>query len=552
MSATPFNEEKPGRAMLALALALAMLGLLTAVALVARPMTPIDETRYVSVAWEMWLRGDFLVPFKNGAPYSHKPPLMIWMFQAGWAVFGVNEWWPRLVSPLFSAGGLLLTMSLAGRLWPAQSGLGGQAVVVLSACLLWTIFSTSAMFDVLLAFFTLIGMHGTLLAADGKPRRGFALLGLAIGLGVLAKGPVILLHLLPAAVLAPWWNRAGSSHVAVRWPRWFGGILLAVLLGTAIALSWAIPAGMAGGEEYRRAIFWGQTADRMVQSFAHRRAFWWYLPLLPVMFFPWFVWPGLWRALLQFGRQGLDRGGRFCLAWMLPVFLAFSFISGKQPHYLIPVFPAFALLTVRALRDGTRTGGLGLPSFLGLAIGAALLALGAGWIKAPGDALSGLPQWWPGLLLMLLAGGAYLAGRKLANPMLALAFLGVALSALLQLGLAKPLYPAYDVRPIALAIHQAQASGRVVAHAGEYDDQYHFAGRLQAPLVLLEGDAALKTWLSAHPQACVVIYRKNMEMLRGVSPIAAQPYLGGVVALLDSSTALALLTTPKASDPRQD
>jgi 4-amino-4-deoxy-L-arabinose transferase-like glycosyltransferase len=541
------DDSGAERAMLFLAFAI--LSLLTVVAVFSRPLTPIDETRYVSVAWEMWLRGDFLVPFKNGAPYSHKPPLMIWMFQAGWAVFGVNEWWPRLVSPLFSAGGLLLTMSLARRLWPGYAGLGGTAVVVLASCLWWTIFSTSAMFDVLLAFFTLMGMHGTLLAAEGKSRRGFALVGLAIGLGVLAKGPVILLHILPVAVLAPWWSRGNRN---LRWARWFGGILLAILFGTAIALAWAIPAGMAGGEEYQRAIFWGQTADRMVQSFAHRRAMWWYLPLLPVMFFPWFVWPGLWRSLLQFGREGLDQGGRFCLAWILPVFLAFSFISGKQVHYLIPIFPAFALLAARAMGNVARVRGLWLPALSVLAIGGALLALSFGLIKSPMEGLSGLPQWWPGLLLVLVAIGAYLLGRQFAKPFLVMALLGAVASALLQIALARPLYPAYDVHPIALAIHQAQESGRVVAHAGEYDDQYHFAGRLQAPLVLLEGDEALKVWLGDHPQAYVLIYRKSMRPLQGVSTIAVQHYLGGVVALLDSSTALALLGRPKVPNPRQD
>jgi 4-amino-4-deoxy-L-arabinose transferase-like glycosyltransferase len=522
-------------------LAFVILGLLTVAAIFSRPLTPIDETRYVSVAWEMWLRGDFLVPFKNGAPYSHKPPLMIWMFQAGWAVFGVNEWWPRLVSPLFSAGGLLLTMSLARRLWPDYSGLGGTAVVILSSCLWWTIFSTSAMFDVLLAFFTLMGMHGILLAAEGKARRGFALVGLAIGLGVLAKGPVILLHILPVAVLAPWWNRGNQD---LRWSRWFGGILLAILLGAAIALAWAIPAGMSGGEEYRHAIFWGQTADRMVQSFAHRRAMWWYLPLLPVMFFPWFVWPGLWRSLLQFGREGLDKGGRFCLAWMLPVFIAFSFISGKQVHYLIPIFPAFALLAARAMGNGARVRGLWLPALSVLAIGGFLLAQSFGFIKSPMEGLASLPHWWPGLLLMLTAIGAYFLSRQFAKPFLLMALLGAVASAVLQYALAKPLYPAYDVHPIALAIHQAQESGHVIAHDGEYHNQYHFAGRLQKPLLAIEENEDLKAWLIAHPQGYAVLYPKSMKRLQGVSVIAAQRYLGGAVALLESPAALALLATP--------
>ncbi|VAW74626.1 Polymyxin resistance protein ArnT, undecaprenyl phosphate-alpha-L-Ara4N transferase; Melittin resistance protein PqaB, partial [hydrothermal vent metagenome] len=51
---------------------------LAAIQLWLRPLLPVDETRYLSVAWEMWSRGDFLVPYLNGEAYSHKPPLLFW------------------------------------------------------------------------------------------------------------------------------------------------------------------------------------------------------------------------------------------------------------------------------------------------------------------------------------------------------------------------------------------------------------------------------------------------------------------------------------------
>ena len=50
--------------------------------LALRPLLPVDETRYIGVAWEMWQRGDFLVPWLNGEPYSHKPPLFFWLVHA--------------------------------------------------------------------------------------------------------------------------------------------------------------------------------------------------------------------------------------------------------------------------------------------------------------------------------------------------------------------------------------------------------------------------------------------------------------------------------------
>ena len=109
--------------------------------------------------------------------------------------------------------------------------------------------------------------------------------------------------------------------------------------------AWAIPAGMHGGSEYQHAIFWGQTADRMVDSFAHKRPFWWYLPVLPLLLFPWLFWGTFWQGLIK--HNPVNMGIRFCIAWILPVFVAFSFISGKQVHYILPISPAFALLIAR-------------------------------------------------------------------------------------------------------------------------------------------------------------------------------------------------------------
>ena len=513
-------------------LSVLLLAALTAVALYTRPLIPVDETRYVSAAWEMWLRGDFLVPFKNGEPYSHKPPFLFWMFHAGWAVFGVNDWWPRLVLPLFSAGSLLLTCMLARRLWPQHTDLGGRAALILVSALLWTLFSTSVMFDVLLAFWVLIGMHGVLAAADGK-RRGFVMLGIAIGLGVLTKGPVILLNLLPITVLALWWQPG------LEWKRWFGGVALAVVLGAAIALAWALPAGMSGGEAYRNAIFWGQTADRMVDSFAHRRPFWWYLPLLPVVLFPWFVWPGLWKALAHHGRAEFDRGTRFCLAWMLPVFIAFSFISGKQPHYLVPMFPAFALLMARVIAARTESG-VGLPALLVAVLGCALILAGSGQIAALQGQVAVLPPLWPGVLLLLTALLAWLAGRRGIQPILTLGVLGVVTLALAQLAASRSIDPLYDIKPMAQAIKQVQAEGLPVANAAKYHAQYQFLGRLEAPLVELRG-ADIAPWLAANADGYVVMYLKDTPSLSAISARHKQAYRGGAAVLVDVKTATRLL-----------
>jgi 4-amino-4-deoxy-L-arabinose transferase-like glycosyltransferase len=539
-----------------------LLALLAALAIAARPLTPIDETRYVSVAWEMWLKNEYVVLFKNGEPYSHKPPLLFWLYNLGWAVTGVNEWWPRLVSPLFSLGSLLLMLTIGRRLWPGDESALRHAAWILASGLLWLLFSTSGMFDVLLTFFALLGARGLLVAADGMsasagpsrggasqeperrqpanhrhplPReggrregrpvlRGFAWLALAIGCGVLAKGPVVLLHLLAPALLAPWW-RPGLP-----WRRWYGGLALAVAGGAAIALAWAIPAAIKGGEEYARMIFWGQTAGRVTDAFAHQRPFWWYLPLLPILFFPWLLWPALWRRAAALAREGLDAGLRFCLAWLAPVFVAFCFISGKQIHYLVPLFPAFALCAGRLLAGG-RHGGLWLPALATAAAGAAMAYFAVAGLPGKLEMWDN-PPWWPGAALLPVAALALALGRQEARRLPALALLGAALYAAALCFVSGNLWQRYDVHPIAGEIRKLQARGVPVANNGFYHAQFHFAGRLEKPIDELLEVTEIAPWFERHPDGVLILYVTPKE---GEAARFSQPYLGEHAQLVDAA-----------------
>ena len=170
--------------------------ILAVVSLLTRNLIPVDETRYTTVAWEMWLRGDFLVPHLNGEPYSHKPPLLFWLIQLGWKLFGVNEWWPRLIPFIFSFGALLLVQQLGRRLWPATEASLMASFITLGFTL-WAFFSTTVMFDMLLAFFVLLAIYGIFQAFSEHSSRWWLLVGLAWGLGVLSKGPGGFVHTLP-------------------------------------------------------------------------------------------------------------------------------------------------------------------------------------------------------------------------------------------------------------------------------------------------------------------------------------------------------------------
>ncbi len=511
------------------------LALLAGIALASRPALPLDETRYLSVAWEMWLRGDFLVPFKNGEPYSHKPPLLFWLIHAGWWVAGVNDWWPRLISPLLALAGTWMTWRLARRLWPASTETAHLAPLVLLSSLLWLLYAQALFFDVLIALCALVGLTALVEAALTGRRGWWAVFGLGVGLGVLAKGPAILVHLLPAALLAPWWLR--HARRPFTWSGWYGGVGLGLLLGVAIALAWAIPAGLSGGEEYRNAIFWGQTADRMVQSFAHRRPAWWYLAALPLFLFPWLLWPRLLGQLGQtLGTEWRDAGLRFALIWFLGGLLIFSAISGKQPHYLLPELPAAALLLGHALARHPTRSRPWLPALILIALGLATSYVALTMDAAQGilGVLAGLPA-WSGIGFVV---AGLLALSKPGHP-LRLAWACLLAMAWLLIAILRPLAPAYDVAPMAGQIASYQAQGRPVANEGKYHAQYQFAGRLSQPLEAMHA-SQLADWLESHPDAVAVVYLGRNEDPKPYQALFSHAYRGGTSLLIDRRGAAAL------------
>jgi 4-amino-4-deoxy-L-arabinose transferase-like glycosyltransferase len=230
---------------------------------------------------------------------------------------------------------------------------------------------------------------------------------------------------------------------------------------------------------------------------------------------------------------------RFCLAWMLPVFIAFSVISGKQPHYLIPLFPAFALVTARVLAERAEFR-VGLPALLAVGLGGAMMLAASGQIAALHDRVAALPAMWPGALLVLLALAAWVAGRRGMSPVVTLGLLGAATLALVQLAAMRSIEPLYDIKPMALAIKQVQDEGGTVANIATYHAQYQFLGRLEAPLVELRG-AEAAPWLVAHPDAFAVIYLKDLRALAEIPSRHVQAYRGGAAVLVDARTAADLL-----------
>lgn len=472
---------------------------------------PIDETRYLAVAWNMHLSGQWLVPWLDGAPYSDKAPLLFWLINLVWAVTGVHAWAARLLELLLMLATLPLLASLGRRL-------GAGPAAVQAALWLWlgcaagAVYADTVMFDMLLTLCTLVAWRATPALAGRRWPLAVAAMALALGAGVLVKGPVALLVGGVPALLAPWW--LPQARPLATWLRLLAALLGAVLL----ALAWALPAAKAGGQHYADAIFLHQTLGRVVQSFAHARPWWWYLPILPAMLLPWVV------AIGRGASTSMADGGavdRFVAAAVVPGFIVFSLISGKQPHYLLPLLPALALAGGLRLGSGrwrVVAWRVGLVlAFIGIAVAVGLGKLAVDHAGRIGAIACGA--------LIVVVGLGFMGRRTAALPVSRAALGMLAALLLCKLAFVLGAGPRYDVAAAARRVAAAQQAGVPLLFAGPQYGLLTFAGRLTAPIPATADPAAVTAWAHAHPQGWVISSEPDYRY--PATPLYRQPYRDG-------------------------
>jgi 4-amino-4-deoxy-L-arabinose transferase-like glycosyltransferase len=489
----------------------------------ARPLMPIDETRYVSVAWEMWHAHSLWLPLMNGEPYADKPPLLFWLIQSGWSLFGVSAWWPKLLSPLASLIAMAHLYRIARRLgYPgSQARLAPMALI---AMLMWNLYSGALMFDILLSA-CLLGAIAPLIAGHLTLRKAI-ISGLWLGLALLAKGPAVFVTLGPILVTIPLWRArplgaTGRRHLAV-----------ALALGLVMLLAWALPAAWLGGRDYAQDLLWGQSVDRLQQAMAHARPTWWYLPWLALLAFPWTLWPSCWPRLPRHRHQ------RLAWIWLLGPLAIFSLISGKQIHYLMPLLPALALLIMDRLGDsgarlslGSRTAPLAI-ALLGVTT-LILMVFGIGTLTratlSPFGALALIV--WAAVLWRQRWSSTSQAARHLALGT------GIAVLIATQLMLA-PLWSRYDVSAPGRLLARLERENVPVAFVGKaYQATFQFAGRLTRPLLTLDDDpAALCRFQRRMPGGWVIGRDRDLRSSIGDANLAhVFDYRGGELVVVPAA-----------------
>jgi 4-amino-4-deoxy-L-arabinose transferase-like glycosyltransferase len=455
-----------------------------------RTLVPPDEGRYAEMAREMFASGDWITTRLNGIKYFEKPPLQTWMNALSFTLFGLGEWQARLWTGLCGLGGVVLTGYAGAKVFGPRVGL--YAALVLGSSFFWVACGQIDSLDMGLSGMMTIALCALLIAqrddAGTRERRNWMLACWAgMALAVLSKGLIGLM--LPGGVLVLY------TLVTRDWKLWSRlHLVKGLLLFFAIATPWFVLVALRNPEQ-PYFFFIHEHWERFFLKTHHREGAWYYffVMLIPGIV-PWLgVLPqSLWLGL---GLKPTPEPGRFrprlmALIWAVFIFAFFTKSSSKLPGYILPIFPALALLIAVQLDAGSRRSRI-VAAALMAAIGAALLAFVPYMARIahhPGEAalMHAYQPWVIAAGFVALVGGAlallYARQMKRDLSVLVLALAGFASTELILAGF-EPYGAQRAGLPLVAAIQAELKPDTRIYSVGTYEQSLTFYLRRTVVLV---------------------------------------------------------------------
>lgn len=368
------TSEKVKVSGFAYAAALAVLGLVAYLPWLGSfgPLDPTDSF-FLESAREMVETGKYLLPLNNYEPWLDKPILFFWMVCGAYKTFGISPFIGRLPAALSGiATALCIFYGCRGLISQSAAFLAG--LIFLSLPLV-SIGSHICLTDTTL---TLLVTATTLFMWKGlveEDKRCLFIGYLAMGLGLLCKGPIALILsaivILPALVVGTR-SIQGTIRICLK-AKPIQGLLLVAL----IAVPWYAAAGIATEGQFLQKFFIEQNFGRMVGTVNHQQPWYFYIPIFFGGFAPWCLLPLFSGGLVKdaFVRPGINNvSGLFRLSffWFVAIVAMFTCIKTKLPWYIIPACPGFAIMCAIQVEHLAR---MAKEKALLVVQGAALIAL---------------------------------------------------------------------------------------------------------------------------------------------------------------------------------
>lgn len=364
------------------------------------PFVGPDEPRYAEVAREMFVTGDYVSPRLAGCLWFEKPALTYWMAAAAYHLFGVGEFAARLPAAMLALLTALFVYYSVSRTVSARSGLIAAVVLVTSGIFLGfaRAISTDMPLAATMSFALLAGYLFT--QTSGRARVIYwTLCWASMGLAMLAKGLVGIM--LVVAILGIYlllmrqWSLIRWNHLAV-------GI---VVFFTIIAM-WYLPVTIVNGWEFINEFFVEHHFQRyLTNRYSHPQPVYFYLLISLAGVVPWtfFLIPAIAR-IRRLSPRSDSRDALVAFAWIwfaVPVAF-FSFSTSKLPGYILPVFPALAIIIGSEIEKFLSTERANLHKIAAWLTGLTLTSIGAAAVIFAGrEGIS--PTGWRVALLWLPA-----------------------------------------------------------------------------------------------------------------------------------------------------
>lgn len=337
--------------------------------LASMPFFDKGEPREALAVQDIMTRGEWLVPLKRATDVPSKPPLFHWSAALVSKLAGqVSEATIRFPSALYATLGVLLIYLLGRKLFSAQVGLLGAAI--LATTLVYGDQALSARVDMTLCFYVTLNLvlFYSIYRGFLSSRAWLYVFYALVGISTLAKGPLGIL--LPALVCA------SLVLLKRRWDvvRQFclhPGVLLMLVLGAG----WYVIAVSRGGEGFFSRQIVSENLARFAGGSGHSHPVYYYVSYLFSLGVPWAMFlPFLFWDYVK-RRWYADEHKLFLGLWFAAMFVFFSLSAGKRPVYLLPVYPALALLLALWLHEATVGASVRQWLFRFLALNAALVGV---------------------------------------------------------------------------------------------------------------------------------------------------------------------------------
>lgn len=305
----------------------------------SRPLSTPDEGRYVEIPREMAVSGDYVTPRLNGVKYFEKPALFYWAQAFMIKLFGIHEWAMRILPALFGLLGCLAVYWAGVQLWGRREGI--FSAVILGTSVLYYAHTRIIILDLAVSVFISIALLSFLLATRAPPGRSqtlyLAFFFAACAGATLTKGLIGLA--IPGMTILIW--TALTKHWAVlklAFNPW--GILFFLTL----AAPWHILASLRNPTFFYFYFIHEHFIRFLMDAHGRTQPFWFFIPIVLLGLFPWvcFLYQSIRKSLKEKDKTFSEE--MYLLIWIGFTFVFFSIGKSKLIPYIVPIFPAIALL----------------------------------------------------------------------------------------------------------------------------------------------------------------------------------------------------------------